>query len=216
MQKHELKIKGMHCASCAQDISAVLNKNEYIQNADTNFVAKKAVFEYNAKKIKLNDIKKIVRSIGYSVDGDKADINNNDKKLALKASLAIFLSLPMLVRMFWPWELPGEFLDVSHTGWLQFALTTFVVFFLGIDFHRNALKALGRAQTNMDTLVSLGTLAAYFFSAYAMTRGEHLYFESAATITALILLGRYLETKTKTKPARQWKNFWKSAPKQPL
>lgn len=204
MIKSELHIQGMHCASCAQNITIALNKNEHIQNADTNFATKKAIFEYDEKNIDLNKIKKIVRSVGYGIDEgtEKKDSNKENNKTRNKAIIAILLSLPMLIRMFWMWNVPGDFLNISLTSWLQFILTTYVVFFLGTQFHVNALKALKRKQTDMDTLISLGTLAAYFFSVYAMTQGEHLYFESAATITALILLGRYLEDKTKNKASK--------------
>jgi len=205
MKHLEVKIKGMHCASCALNITHSLNKNEYIRNADTNFATKKAMLDYDENNIEINTIKQIIHNSGYDIEDDNSENmerNDENKKVRNKTLMAIILSLPLLLRMIWMWNIPGEFSGISNTDWLQFLLATIVVFFLGLQFHRNAYKALMRRQTDMDTLISLGTLSAYFFSIYAMIKGQHLYFESAATITALILLGRYMETKTKNRASR--------------
>ena len=83
-----------------------------------------------------------------------------------------------------PWEIPGTIFGVSNTAWVEHWLAFVVVFFFGWQFHKNAFLALKRKQTDMDTLISLGTLASYFYSLYQMFQGGALYFEGAATIAA--------------------------------
>ncbi len=201
-----LKIGGMHCASCAANITINLKRKEGVEKAEVNFTAGKANIVYDEGKIKLAEIKKVITETGYQVienetapgDGQShSHGTRSEKMLKLKVIFAVLFSLPLIVRMLWMWEIPGEILGVSFTAWLQHDLAFLVVFIFGFEFHRNALRALRHGQTDMDTLISLGTLAAYGYSTYSMFRGGHLYFESAATITALILLGRYLEFKTR-------------------
>ena len=206
MKKISLNITGMHCVSCAANIKLSLEKNKAVKQAKINFANKKAYIEFDENKIDIKQISKIIKATGYEVNDGKSSkhikhshMNNDDKKLKFKAFLSIALSAPLILHMFFMWQIPGSFLGVSMTDWVQHDLAFVVVFILGWQFHRNAFKSLMRKQTDMDTLISLGTLSSYFYSVYAMFNSEHVYFEGAATITALILLGRYFETKTKDK-----------------
>lgn len=196
-----IKVGGMHCASCANNIKINLEKLDGVERAEVNFTAGKASIEYDEEKIALDKIKQGIIDTGYRVIDESQEHHHDhsvdEKKLKTRAYLAIALSLPLLLRMVWMWEVPGEALGASATDWVQNILTLVVVFVLGRQFHANALKALKRFQTDMDTLISLGTLSAYFFSTYAMFSGADVYFEGAATITALILLGRLMEQKVK-------------------
>ncbi|MDA3840633.1 MAG: heavy metal translocating P-type ATPase [Patescibacteria group bacterium] len=206
MKKESLRIKGMTCASCAQVIVISLKKNEFINSADVNFATKKATFEYDKNNLNIEDIKNIIIKTGYQINDTEeasAEVEENDEKwLFAKVIGAIVLTLPIFVRMFWMWEIPGTFLGTSLTSWVQHDLSFIVVFIFGWQFHRNAFKALLKKRADMDTLISVGTLSAYFYSLWAMFNGGHLYFESAATIASLILLGRYMEMKTKNKASR--------------
>ncbi|MFH1822242.1 MAG: copper-translocating P-type ATPase, partial [Patescibacteria group bacterium] len=123
-------------------------------------------------------------------------------KLKYKVILAITFALPIVIRMFWPWEIPGAFFNIPLTRWILHDLTFIIVFILGWQFHVTTIKQLRRNQFSMDSLISIGTLAAYFYSTWAMFNGRDLYFESAASITALILLGKYLEAKTRGKASK--------------
>ncbi|MFC1678291.1 heavy metal translocating P-type ATPase [Patescibacteria group bacterium] len=203
MKKVSIKIAGMHCANCAANITKSLEKTEGITSAKVNFSTESASVQFDELKVTENEIKKIVKATGYNVvekahDQDvHAHLQGDEKWLKLKVILATILTLPVLIYMFWQWQVPGELWSISFTNWIQHDLTFLVVFIFGWQFHRNAFKALKRGQADMDMLISIGTLAAYFYSVYSMFRGGHLYFESAATITTLILLGRFMEQKTK-------------------
>jgi len=208
MKKINVKIRGMHCASCANNISKNLKKTDGINSANVNFSTESATVEYSENKIDENKIKKIVKDTGYEVVEEAHNENHhdhedkNEKKLKWKVIISVILTLPVLVRMFWMWEVPGELWGISLTNWIQHDLTFLVVFIFGWQFHKNAFKGLMRLQADMDMLISIGTLAAYFYSLYSMFTGGHLYFESAATITSLILLGRLMEQKTKGRASR--------------
>jgi Cu+-exporting ATPase len=215
MKKEILKIKGMHCASCATNISNALKKEEGVKSADVNFAIEKASVDFDEEKIDLEKIKKTVVDAGYEVE-DHTMVNHavhehhqdeSEKKQKIKMILSIILALPVVVRMFWMWEVGGEFLSISFTDWIQHDLTFIIVFILGWQFHKGAFKQLRKGKANMDSLVSLGTLTAYFYSLYAMFAGGSLYFESAAAITSLILLGRYLELKTRGRASRAMKKL---------
>ncbi len=208
MKKEVIKISGMHCTACATNISKNLQKAEGINSAQVNFSTESARIEFDEAKVDSDQIKKIVKDSGYSVveeahSHDHHDkVSGDEKKLKWKVILSIILTLPVFIRMFWMWEVPGEIWGVSITDWIQHDLTFLVVFIFGWQFHRNAFMGLKRMQADMDMLISIGTLSAYFYSLYSMFTGGHLYFESAATITALILLGRLLEAKTKGRASR--------------
>ncbi len=211
MKKTILQIKGMHCASCAANITSALNKQVGIKQADVNFATEKANVEYDEASVSLGQVKNTITSAGdYKIvdDNDHGyDYNGDEKKQETKTIAAIVLALPLVLRMFWQWEFGGAIWGASMTDWFQNILTFIIVFILGWQFHYGAYKQLKKFKANMDTLISMGTLTAYFYSAYAMFRGEHLYFESAASITALILLGKYLELKTKGKASEAMKKL---------
>ncbi len=208
MKKETIKISGMHCASCSTNIKLALEKYDKIKKAEVNFATKKASVEFNENEISLEEIKKIIQSTGFQIEEKRDEVKN--KKAAEKAArtqrlkviAAILMTIPIFLRMFWKWEVPGELWGVSITNWIQHDLAFLVVFITGWQFHSSAFEQIKRLQTNMDTLISLGTLSAYFYSLWAMFYGGHIYFESAAAITSLILLGKYLELKSTNKASR--------------
>lgn len=213
MKKEIIKISDMHCASCASNISRNLLKENGIKSADVNFTLARAIVNFDESKIDLKKIEEVIVATGYHID--KTDTNKSDsaqkmmeekrakeKKQKYNVILSIILSLPLLARMPWQWEIPGQAFGISSTNWIQVLLAAIVVFYFGKSFHKTAFRLLAKKQTNMDTLISLGTLSAFFYSLWALFSGGHLYFESAATITSLILLGHYLELKTKNRASR--------------
>lgn len=217
MNKITLKITGITCASCAINIKKNLEKKEGVILADVNTVSAKANISYKKNKISEEEIKEIIVKTGYGVDektkepnkdqedknhGHHNHVESNEKLLKIKVFLSILLTLPIFVRMFWSWEVPGQFLGISLTNWIQHDLAFIVVFIFGWQFHKSAFKGLKRFNFNMDSLISLGTFSAYLYSFWAMFNGGHIYFESAATITSLILLGRFFELKTKNRASR--------------
>jgi cation transport ATPase len=105
---------------------------------------------------------------------------------------------------FWTWAFPSTIITTYENIFilLTMILTFIVVFIFGWQFHKSAFKGLKRFNFNMDSLISLGTFSAYLYSLWAMFNSGHIYFESAATITSLILLGRFFELKTKNRASQ--------------
>lgn len=200
----------MHCAACSISIIKNLEKENGISRAKVNVATGKAIVSYDEKKINPKIIKNIIIKNGYQVENDKKGgteerqhrIAKNQNNLKIKVIISIIFTLPILSRMFWQWETPGQFLGAPTTEWIQQILAFLVVFFLGRQFHKNAFTALKKLRADMDSLISLGTLTAYFYSLWAMFSGQTTYFETAATLTSILLLGRYMEIKTKNRASR--------------
>jgi len=200
MENINLKISGMHCASCALNIEKSIKKNSGVKNASVNYANNQARVEFDPNVIKQSDIENLISQAGdYKVvkDGDQVSDLALAKKAFNKFIWALILTLPLLVSMFYMPPLMMNFWGITLDKWLMHNLAFIVVFIVGWQFHRGMFLQLKRLKANMDTLISVGTLSAYFYSLYAMFFGLHLYFETAATIITLILLGKYLEEKSK-------------------
>ena len=204
-KKITLKITGMTCASCAINNEKELQKTKGILNANVNYASKKATVEYVPDEITEDQIKQAIKENGYDVEEQGAmnaddkmdhmheeghDHDSEDMKKNWKAFLgSAILSLPLLLGMFFDME--GKAMMVAGA-----VLSGIVVFYFGMRFHQMAWKQLKKFKSNMDTLISMGTLTAYFYSIWAMLNGMSVYFESAALIITLILLGKYFEAKS--------------------
>ncbi|MBU1176883.1 MAG: heavy metal translocating P-type ATPase [Patescibacteria group bacterium] len=188
MIKKNLKIEGMTCATCALNIEKYLKKENGIEKVNVNFATNKVYLEFDENIINQEKISNAISKVGnYKVINDENIKNNNlVEKARLKFILALIFTLPLFVSMFF-----------SFNNWILSILTFIVVFIIGWQFHKGMFIQLKRFKANMDTLVSVGTLSAYFYSLYAMLTNGHIYYETAATIITLILLGKYLEEKSK-------------------
>jgi P-type Cu+ transporter len=200
--KASVNIGGMDCAACAQNINRCLKKQPGIISSDVNYATKKACVEFDETKIDLKKIKATIKKSGYQVLEEDAMAQMHDNEATRgnwqrnKTILALIFAAPLLSRMIWMWEVPGNLFNISNTDWLQIVLAATIVFIFGWQFHRSAGKQIIHWQFNMDSLISLGTLTAFFYSLWAVFAHQPTYFESAATIAALILLGKYFEAKT--------------------
>ena len=204
MKKIILQIEDMTCASCAQINEKALKKTAGVVNASVNFATKKASVEYDPEIINESEIKKVITKGGYKVmDMDEAEHSYHKNVGAYETNRkrklffwSLIFSAPLIVQMFLKIELGDMYYGQSLTMWINLILATIVVFILGFQFHRSAVLKAIRFEANMDTLISVGTLAAYFFSIYAMFVGIEGYFESAVVIITLILLGKYFEARS--------------------
>lgn len=199
MKTHELKIHGMHCASCAINIEKQLLKNTNVKKASVNYALEKAYIEANDETVPESDLIDIIENAGdYKVVTD--DQTPKTKKISItlyKFITSLVITLPMMAMMFLPETITMQENVMLYMNMYMLIGTFIVVFILGWQFHKGMLQQAKKGHANMDTLVSIGTLTAFIFSIYAMTKGNHVYFESAAMIIALILLGKYLEEKSK-------------------
>jgi Cu+-exporting ATPase len=186
----DLHITGMTCASCAQRIESRLNQLEGVA-ASVNYATERAHVS-RPPDISTDYLIETVRKAGY--DATLPDETSSPEQAAgpLRLLVAAVVSLPVVAFAMWPGVRPPAW------EWWSLALSAVVVGWAGWPFHRAAVINLWHRATTMDTLVSLGTLAAWTWSAVAVVRGEgHLYAESAAVVTTFLLAGRYAEAHSK-------------------
>jgi Cu+-exporting ATPase len=219
-EKIELPITGMSCAACAARIERELNKLEDIGEARVNFPLKKAVI-VPKRELELKQIISLIRDIGYDVDLE-ADVTIRAKKeeAGLKRDFTWSACFSAVVMVFSMWMvLP----DMQHQNFILLALTLPVQFYFGLRFHRATLLNLKHFTADMNTLISVGTSAAFFYSAFVtffphtiMKAGLEpmTYFDSSATIITLILLGRFFESKAKTRTYAAIKMLYELSPKE--
>lgn len=211
MEKIEFDITGMTCAACSNRIEKVLNKQEGVKSATVNLTTENAVIEYNPTMLTDRDLIARVEKLGYGAKPkqsaeDRGNAKDKQlKRLKMKLIISALLSLPLLVTMLdhlFGIQIPALLMN----PWFQLALATPVQFIIGWQFYDGAYKNLRNGSANMDVLVAMGTSAAYFYSVYEMTKwmGDssyhpHLYFETSALIITLILFGKYLEHRAKSR-----------------
>lgn len=215
-KKIEIKISGMTCASCSARVERVVKKIEGIKEISVNLATEKAFVEFNIDKLSINDVTGAIEKAGYgaeiiekkSSDVEKdariKEISNLKKNLIISAMLTIPLFLGMFLSML-KIEIP-----FFRSAYFQLALATPVQFVIGAKFYKNAYHGIKSLSPGMDTLVAIGTSAAYFFSiynAFIVEDNMNLYFEASATIITLILMGKYLEAAAKGKTSEAIKKL---------
>ncbi|MDO9231173.1 MAG: heavy metal translocating P-type ATPase [bacterium] len=190
-----LKISGMTCTSCALSNEKELLKTKGVISASVNFASKNAQVEYDPEIINESQVKKVIRDNGYNIK--EHDRHNHEMENITKDwnsfIWSAFLSAPLILEMFYKFRLDRNIFNIDLVMWAHLLLATIVVFVFGWRFHRTMMLKLRKFEANMDTLVSIGTLVAYFYSLWAFFAGQEGYLESAVAIITLILLGKYLE-----------------------
>lgn len=189
----ELAIEGMTCSACARSIEDGLSKLSGVSDAHVNFATGRAAVDHDAA-VAEEDLRSVVESLGYGapVEGDHdAAEAAREADLWLRFRVAVALTVPlMVVSMIHPLRFDGW-------EWVAGALATPVIFGAGWKFHRVAVGNLRHRLVTMDTLVSVGTLAAWGWSATVLLADvdEPVYFETGAVIITLILLGKWFEVR---------------------
>lgn len=210
VQQGTLRIAGMSCESCASSIQRVLAGTPGVQRAQVDFMLGEGQVEFDPSSTSLRALAKRVDALGYRAsdahDHASADERAAWRALRLRVVVCVALSVPLVViTMGAHAGLPVPHWFHGDAGiWLQCTLATPVVLWGGWDFFRLAWKGALHGTANMDTLVALGTGAAYGFSVVSaaypawLTRdgaAAPVYFEAAAVVTTLILVGRMLEAR---------------------
>ncbi|MDJ0735912.1 MAG: heavy metal translocating P-type ATPase [Nostocaceae cyanobacterium] len=215
-----LKLGGMSCASCAKRIETAIGEVPGVSECSVNFGAEQATVQYNPQITNVEEIQGAVEAAGYSVHTLSEDVfaqdNDQEKKAHLAQSrdlitkvsvgavisiILIIGSLPMMTGL----DLPLIPIWL-HNPWLQLILTIPVQFWCGYGFYINGWKALKNHAATMDTLIALGTSAAFFYSLFvtifpniltAQGLQAEVYYETAAVVITLILLGRLFENRAR-------------------
>ncbi|MCF7862023.1 heavy metal translocating P-type ATPase [Candidatus Woesearchaeota archaeon] len=213
MKQTEMNISGMHCASCVAVIDQALNKAEGVTKASVNLSTAKGSVEFDEKKINVEEIIRIIESKGFKAEKPGEDvIANEEKRLEKSFLLSALFAFPIffisMVLMWFHITLPYE-------HFILWALATPVQFIVGWQFYKGAYSSLKNGSANMDTLIAIGTSAAYFFSVYSILHApeQGVYFETSAILITLVLLGKYLEAKAKGKTSGAIRNLLNLAPK---
>ncbi|MFQ6070296.1 MAG: heavy metal translocating P-type ATPase [Candidatus Aminicenantales bacterium] len=226
----ELPLEGLKCASCVQKIEREVREIKGVTKAAVNLATEKARIEYFPSEIGINEIKRVIESTGYKVleiapslpgeDAESAVRRREYKRLKLRfftgLILGIIIFLGSLPRWF-PWV--PAFLTNYFVLWM---LATPVQFWIGWQFYKGAWQAFKHKNADMNTLIAVGTSAAYvysvlatFFPSFFRAGGiePKVYFDTSALIIVLILLGRLLEARAKGQTSEAIKKLMGLKPK---
>ncbi|SDW69603.1 heavy metal translocating P-type ATPase [Nitrosomonas communis] len=214
----QLRISGMTCAACSGRIEQALNKIPGV-TATVNLATEVAHVQFNPAAANVNDLIATVAKAGYSAS-EISEASRNEEKArrlaAYQAELRIFwlsaaLTLPFLLQM---GVMLTDHVDLLPR-WLQWLLATPVQFWVGRRFYVGAWHALRGGGANMDVLIALGTSMAYFFSAVVtlFSLDQHVYFEASVAIITLVLLGKLMEARAKSKTSAAIEELIKLQPK---
>lgn len=230
-----LKIEGMTCAACAKAVERVTKKLDGVIDSNVNFATEKLTVRFESSKVNLVDIKKAIEKAGYkvieeekSIDLDKENKEKEIKGLWNRFIISAIFAVPLLIVAMGPMIgekfnmiLPKAIDPMIHPK--EFAIIQLLlvipVIITGRKYFTVGFKSLFRKNPNMDSLIAIGTSAAFLYSLFSLYKtvvnnmGYHLYFESAAVILTLITLGKYLEAVAKGKTSQAIKKLMGLAPK---
>jgi Cu+-exporting ATPase len=203
-------VGGVHCAACVDKVERAARAVDGVSRAELSFATRRLLVEFDAGTTDLERVARAVAKAGYALDLSRdagtrrAREEREERAAGLRLRVAFALSVPLVAIAMTHGAIPA--LDGAWAEWLQFALATVVVAWCGAPIHRAALARLLARTSDMNTLVSLGTLVAWGSSAWTLVAGSFgeahahagahaLHFEAAAVIVAFVLLGRMLETR---------------------
>jgi Cu+-exporting ATPase len=212
-----IKVKGMHCATCVARVEKALTGTEGVEDASVNLASGRAIVSIDPAKADFDKLLKAVRDAGYDAELEtESDAKSIEREQlaelsTLKNRAIIAIAIAILVMLFTMEAIasaipPLAAIPIMVRNWIGLVLTAVSMVWAGRQFYIIAWRSLMKGVAEMNTLVSVGTLAAFLFSAAATVApgifsdnpaNVHVYFDSAATIIALILLGRYFEGRAK-------------------
>ncbi len=230
LDKTTIQIRGMTCAACVRRVERILKSVPGVDDAVVNLATSKATLSHLSSAIDLNAVSDSLEDAGYhflgivSNDSEdraekarKEDLLDIRRKLIVGAILSVFIHLFAMGHM-----LPLSIhINPATSNFIQLLMTTPVVFWVGGRFLGGAWKALRQKTSDMNTLVALGALSAYFYSLVVtlfpdlLSSGSiqpYVYFDGAAMIVTLVLLGRYLEARAKGKTSAAIRKLIKLKP----
>jgi len=207
--KEKFSVTGMTCSACSAGIERVLNKKEGVDFCEVSLMAESMQIEYDPKKIKREDIVAAVQSLGYGASPYDEKLSAQKKPKANKLLVRFVLSMAFLLPLMYfsmGGMLGAPVPPFEVNAWIQAALSA-VVIGINYAFFASGTKALIKKVPNMDTLVALGSAVSYGYSltltilrvCAVEVPSDHLFYESAALILALVTLGKWLEEKSKRK-----------------
>ena len=231
---YTFKVEGMSCSACANRVEKVVKKLEGVESSSVNFATERLTVKVDGDRVKEGMIKAAVEKAGYKLISQEEKINGakkftDEQILFYRLIGSLIFTIPLLIiTMGHMVGMPLPPVIDPMMNPLNFALIqlglTLPVMLMGLKFYKVGLKNLIKLSPNMDSLIAIGTLAAVIYSLYmtykiigdseaGMMHAMHLYYESAATILALITVGKYLEARSKGKTSEAIKKLMDLAPK---
>lgn len=221
MKKIELTISGMHCASCSTLLTRALAKANGVSEVNVNYGTGRGTVVFDEKKISEKQLVEIVKKKGYGAEVglSKKNLEKQEKmqEKEIKGLKFLFIfslafAIPsFIIAMVFMWLN----IMIPYKEYILWVLATPVQFYAGRQFYRGAWVALKNKTSNMDTLIAVGTSAAYFYSVYALFFAPQSgqYFEISAILITLVLLGKLLEARAKGKTGEAIKKLIGMSPK---
>jgi len=188
-ERLDLPVSGMTCVACARTIERTLARTPGVERARVNFATATATVEYDPDRARPGDFVGAIENLGYGVPEREVRPDAEARRLRRRFWVAAAFALPVAALGM-----------AEREPWLQLALSLPVIVYAGGPFYVAAWKALRHRSANMNTLIALGTGTAFLYSVVETVRGgRDVYFEAAAVIVSLILLGRMLEARARGK-----------------
>ncbi len=229
MEQVKLAVRGMHCAACVGKVESALRGVAGVGDASVNLATEQATVSLDPERTSVAVLKEAVAGAGYELadvrislaggpDPDRLEREREQRRMRTKFLIGFVLSLPILVgnmpEIFW-WA-PAWL----RSQWVLLVLATPVQFWVGAEFHRGFLHDLRYRTASMSTLVSIGTNAAYGFSVAVtvwprtfMAFGAMTYYETAAIVITLVVLGRWLEARARGRTSEAIRRLLSLAPR---
>ena len=218
-EKVVVHVRGLRDQIDATKLEEKLSSVEGVRDVSVDHLTGRVYLRYNSALISLGDIKNVITSMGYDVVHEefKQTVEEiEERNLKKRALLGIALSVPIVL-----YSYPDVFKFLPLAGTFEAALLTFILasivqFFIGFRFYEGAFRAVRAKTANMDTLVALGTTAAYLLSAFhtfPTPVWRNIYYDSSAVVISFVLLGKYLEAKSKGKTSAVIKRLLELQPK---
>lgn len=220
MQKVDFQISGMHCASCAAIIDRAIRKLPGVLRSNVNYANANATVEFDEKQMSEQDVMKAIEGAGYKAAlASEVDPEAEERRQLAEYRLTkayfyfgLLFAIPsFIIGMVVMWI--G--IEVPYRDFILFLLATPVQFVVGWQFYRGAWASLKNKTASMDTLIAVGTSAAYFYSLYALFFGNGMeqYFEISAILITLVIMGRLLEARQKARTSEAIKKLMGMTPK---
>jgi Cu+-exporting ATPase len=192
-ERVDLPVSGMTCAACARAIERTLAPLAGVDRASVNLATNTATVEYDPTVTGVPALVGAIEDLGYTVP--EKDVPHDDAAQGYRRRLLVAAACSAPVFLL---GMSHGILAVPYSPWIQLVLTLPVIFYAGAPFYAAAWNALRHRAANMNSLISLGTGAAFLYSLVQTTRGRHdVYYEAAAVIITLILAGRLLEARAR-------------------
>ena len=210
----DLKIDGMWCPACALLLEDAISKSKGVLSADVHFLSDYAKIRYLPHSVSPEAISDKIRSLGYhpAQVSEESEATTEKKRILLRLGISAILTMNIMLISYCLYAGFFDELDknaVSYFSYIAFGMATPVIFFGGSSIIKRAWAGIRHLKTSMDTLIAMGALSAYFYSLFQMLEGSlHLYFDTAAMLVTIVLLGRYIELNAREKVTKGLHDLW--------